>query len=131
VRLANAQTGDPQGVADARSMLASEVADIRLLAAEALQSTMPAEVEQAVRPLLTNRDGNYRFRAAAIVGKTDPAAVQSVLTEGLGDPNQVIQQEAARVAAMTLPGDLVLLRQLLRHRDLAVVASAAGAILLG
>jgi HEAT repeat protein len=129
VRLAKAESGDAKALSDARAMLGSEVADIRLMAAEALQPAMPAEVEQAIRPLLTNRDGNYRFRAAAIVGKTDPAAVQSVLIEGLGDPNPGIQQEAARVSAEALSGDVVLLRQLLRHRDPLVVASAAGAIL--
>jgi len=127
--LARAKNGDAKALAAARVMLASEVADIRLIAAEALQSSLPVEAEQAARPLLTNRDGIYRFRAAAIVGRTDPAAVQSVLIEGLGDQNPLVQQEAARIASEALPDDIVLLRQLLRHADHNVVANAAGAIL--
>ncbi len=129
VTLARAQKGEPRALADARTMLSSEVPDIRLLAAEALLSSMPTEAEQAARPLLTNRDGNYRFRAAAIAGRKDPAAVESVVIEGLADPNPVIQQEAGRIAAQTLPDNIVLLRQLLRHADHLVVANAAGAIL--
>jgi hypothetical protein len=109
-------------------MLASEVPDLRLMAAEALNATMPREADAAVRPLLTDRNGLNRFRAAAIVGQTDPAAVQSVLMEGLADANPVVQQEASRIAADTLSGDIVFLRQLLRHRDHGIVVTAAGAI---
>jgi HEAT repeat protein len=127
--LTRARNGDTQALTAARLMLSSDVPDIRLVAAEALQSALPAEAEQAARPLLTNRDGIYRFRAAAIVGRTDPAAAHSVLIEGLSDQNPLVQQEAARIAAEALPDDIVLLRQLLRHGDRAVVANAAGAIL--
>jgi HEAT repeat protein len=129
VTLARARRGEDKALADARIMLTSEVPDLRLIAAEALAATLPRESEEAVRPLLTNRDGVNRFRAAAIVGRTDPAAVQSVFLEGLADQNPVIQQEAARVATATLPGDLVLLRQLLRHPDRTIVVNAAAAIL--
>lgn len=127
--LARARNGDEKALAAARVMLASDVADIRLIAAEALQSSMPAEAEQAARPLLTNRDGIYRFRAAAIVGRTDPAAVQSVFVEGLGDQNPLVRQEAARMAIEALPDDTVLLRQMLRHADHSIVANAAGTLL--
>ena len=126
--LARAKNGDPKSLEAARVMLASDVADIRLIAAEALQTSLPVEAEQAARPLLTNRDGVYRFRAAAIVGRTDPAAVQAVLIEGLGDQNPLVQQEAARIASQALPDDIVLLRQLLRQQNRAVVVQAAGAI---
>lgn len=128
VIMARAKNGDDAALTDARSMLASEVPDIRLSAAEALVGIMPREAEQAVRPLLTDRDGNNRFRAAAIVGRFDPAAVQSVLMDGLAHQSPLIQQEAARVAAETLPGNLVLLRQLLRHPDRAIAVQAAGAL---
>jgi HEAT repeat protein len=128
VTLARARKGDQQALADARAMLASEVPDLRLMAAEALNATMPREADAAVRPLLTDRNGLNRFRAAAIVGQTDPAAVQSVLMEGLADANPVVQQEASRIAADTLSGDIVFLRQLLRHRDHGIVVTAAGAI---
>lgn len=129
VTLARARNADEKALADARAMLASEVPDVRLIAAEALSATLPGESEQAVRPLLTNPDGLNRFRAAALVGKVDPMAVQSVLIEGLAQENPLIQQEAARLVAETLPGDLVLLRQLLRHRDHSIVVNAAGAII--
>ncbi len=128
VTLARAKSGDQQALAEARALLASEVPDVRLLAAEALTTLLPRESEQAVRPLLTDRDGVVRFRAAALVGRVDPAAVQSVLIEGLAHENPLIKQEAARVVAETLPGDIVLLRQLLRHQDHSIVVSAAGAI---
>lgn len=128
VTLARAVRGDAKALADAREMLASEVPELRVFAAEALATTLPTESEQAVRPLLANRDGLIRFKAAAIVGRTDPAAVQSVFMEGLGDQNPLIQQEAARLATETLPGDIVLLRQLLRHADRSIVVNAASAI---
>ena len=128
VTLARAKTGDERALADARAMLASEVPDIRLSAAEALVSTLPGEAEQAVRPLLTNPDGLNRFRAAAIVGRSDPAAVQSVLMEGLAHQSPLIQQEAARLVGTILPTNIVLLRQLLRDSDHSVVVAAAGAL---
>jgi HEAT repeat protein len=127
VILARAKNGDQPALTEARAMLASDVPDIRLIAAEALHETLPQESEQAVRPLLNDRDGINRFRAAAIVGPSDPA-VQSVLIEGLANQNPVIQQTAGKIAAETLSADIVLLRQLLRHTDRAVVVQAAGAI---
>ena len=129
VTLARAQRGDEKALAEARDMLRSEVPDVRLMAAEALSTALRAESEQAVRPLLTNPDGLVRFRAAALVGQVDPSAVQSVLLEGLAHENPLIQQEAARLVAETLPGDIVLLRRLLRQRDHAIVVNAAGAII--
>jgi HEAT repeat protein len=128
VTLARAKNGDERALADARAMLASEVPDIRLSAAEALKSTLPGEAEQAVRPLLSNLDGLNRFRAAAIVGRSDPSAVQSVLMEGLAHQNPVIQQQAAHIVGEMLPGNIVLLRQLLRHADHTIVVQAAGAL---
>jgi HEAT repeat protein len=126
--LARAEAGDERGVADARGMLASQVPDIRLTAAESLVATMPREAEQAVRPLLSDRDGINRFRAAAIVGRFDSAAALPVITEGLTDPNRLVQQEAARTLARALPAETRQLRQLLRHPDRLVVAYAAAAV---
>jgi HEAT repeat protein len=126
--LARAEAGDERGLADAKAMLASQVPDIRLTAAESLVATMPRESEQAVRPLLSDRDGINRFRAAAIVGRFDSAAALPVITEGLTDPNRLIQQEAARTLGQTLPTETRQLRQLLRHPDRLVVAYAAAAV---
>ncbi|HEU4939454.1 MAG TPA: HEAT repeat domain-containing protein, partial [Vicinamibacterales bacterium] len=126
--LARAQAGDERGLAEAKAMLASEVPDIRLTAAESLVATMPRESEQAVRPLLSDRDGINRFRAAAIVGRFDPVAALPVITEGLTDQNRLIQQQAARTLAQTLPAETRQLRQLLRHPDRLVVAHAASAV---
>ena len=114
VIIARAKNGDDAALAQARAMLASDVPDIRLSAAEALSSTLPLESEQAVRPLLANPDGLNRFRAAAIVGRSDPAAVQSVLMEGLAHQSPLIQQEAARLIG-TDPAD--------QHRPAPAVAS--------
>jgi HEAT repeat protein len=129
VTLARAKNGDERALTDARAMLASDVPDIRLSAAEALHDSLPNECEQAVRPLLTNPDGLNRFRAAAIVGRSDPSAVQSVLMEGLAHQNPLVQQESARIVGETLPGNIVLLRQLLRHADHSIVVQAAGALI--
>jgi HEAT repeat protein len=126
--LARAQAGDERALAGAREMLASPVPDIRLAAAEAVVATMPREAEQAARPLLSDRDGINRFRAAAIVGRFDPAAALPVITEGLTDQNRLIQQQAVRTLARTLPAETRQLRQLLRHPDRLVVAYAAGAL---
>jgi len=128
VTLARAKNGDERALTDARAMLASEVPDIRLRAAEALMSSLPGEAEQSVRPLLTNPDGLNRFRAASIIGRTDPSAVQPVLMEGLANQNPLVQQESARIVGETLPGNIVLLRQLLRHADRGIVVHAAGAL---
>jgi HEAT repeat protein len=128
VTLARAAAGDEQAMADARALLTSEVADLRLLAAEALAPTLPREADDAVRPLLADPDGLVRFRAARIIGPRDPSAVQSVITQGLSHENPLIQHEAGIVAAEALTGDLPLLRQLLRHRDHQIVVNAAGAL---
>jgi HEAT repeat protein len=128
IKLARAQAGDERGLADAKAMLASPVPDIRLTAAEALVATMPQEAEQAVRPLLTDRDGINRFRAAAIVGRFDPAAALPVIAEGLTDQNPLIRQQAGRILAQTLPTETRQLRQLLRNPDRLVVAYAAAAL---
>jgi hypothetical protein len=48
--------------------------------------------------------------------------------EGLANQNPLIQQEAARITGETLPSNIVLLRQLLRHADHTIVVQAAGAI---
>jgi HEAT repeat protein len=126
--LARAEAGDERGLADAKAMLASQVPDIRLTAAESLVATMPRESEQAVRPLLSDRDGINRFRAAAIVGRFDSAAALPVITEGLTDQNRLIQQQAARTLGQILPAETRQLRQLLRHPDRLVVAYAAAAV---
>jgi HEAT repeat protein len=128
IKLARAQAGDERGLADAMTMLASPVPDIRLTAAESLVAKMPRECEQAVRPLLSDRDGINRFRAAAIVAQFDPAAALPVITEGLTDQNRLIQQQAAQTLAEALPTETRQLRQLLRHPDRLVVAHAAAAI---
>jgi HEAT repeat protein len=128
VILARAKNGDDAALTQARAMLTGDIADLRLMAAEALVTALPREAEESARPLLTDRNGIYRFRAAAIVGRFDPAAVQSVLIEGLADDNPLIQQEAARITAQTLPDDVVRLRQLLRHPDRFIVVQAAGAL---
>lgn len=126
--LARAKRGDRQALAEAQAMLQSEVPDLRLMAAAALKSNLPVEAVEAVRPLLTNQDGLTRFKAAALVGPSDPTAVQSVLDNGLASPNPLIQQEAARIATTVLPTDLALLRRLLRHADRTIVAAAASAV---
>jgi HEAT repeat protein len=130
VVLAKAKAGDETALANARAMRASEVPDIRLSAAEALVGALPRESAEAVRPLLANPDGLNRFRAATIIGRFDPASVQSVIIEGLAHQSPLIQQEAARVAGETLSADLVMLRQLLRHPDRAIAVQAAGTILV-
>jgi HEAT repeat protein len=130
VVLARARAGDEGALANARAMLASEVPDIRLTAAEALVGAFPREAAQAVQSLLTDPDGLNRFRAASVIGRFDPAAVQFVIAEGLAHQSPLIQQEAARVAAETLSADLAMLRQLLRHPDRAIVVQAAGAIVV-
>jgi hypothetical protein len=48
--------------------------------------------------------------------------------EGLANQSPLIQQEAARIVGTTLPNNIVLLRQLLRHTDHSVVVAAAGAL---
>ena len=127
-KLALAKLGDPDAIKEAHALLTGEVPDLQLLAAEILIDHAPEQVVHALLPLLQNRDGLIRFQAAAIVGRTDPAAVREILLAGLSDENPVVQEEAARVLGQVLPTELAELRKLMRHRNRFVVVRACSAV---
>jgi len=133
--VALARLGDVGGQTLVDQMLNSDVADLRLLAAEAWDGE-PGPWVAAIRPLLDNRDGLIRFHAAGLIAPVDPEAARQVLNEGLSDINPVVRAEAARLvadAADTRPEvlDLARLRQLLRGPEPTLRLPAATAILAG
>ncbi|MCA1561332.1 MAG: HEAT repeat domain-containing protein [Acidobacteria bacterium] len=131
--VALARLRDAEGQSRVQQMLASEVPDIRLMAAEAWDGQDGPWVN-AITPLLENRDGLTRFHAARLIAPVNPELAKRTLQEGLADPNPVIRAESAEIMEQSiedfpLVADLGHLRRLLRERDQAVLVYAAGAIL--
>ena len=131
--VALARLRDPEGQSRVQQMLASEVPDIRLMAAEAWDGQDGPWVA-AITPLLENRDGLTRFQAARLIAPVNPELAKRTLQEGLADPNPVIRAESAEIMEQSveeypLVADLGHLRRLLRERDQTVLLHAAGAIL--
>ena len=126
---------DPMGLQQVDQMLASQVPDLQLLAAEAWDG-QPGPWVGALRPLLANRDGLVRFEAARLIAPVDPEAAKQVFSEGLADPNPLVRVESARLAGEVAPEqpsalDWPRLRQLLRSTDATARLRAAVAILSG
>ena len=98
-----------------------------------LLSGTKADVKAAAATALATRGASSRVGGvldelvAQVVGGFYGAIEARI--EGLANENPLIQQEAAKLVAETLPGDIALLRQLLRHRDHSIVVNAAGAII--
>lgn len=125
--------GDDQGMAVVERMLQSEVADLRLMAAEAFNGQGGPWIS-AIRPLLDNRDGVTRLQAARLIAPVDPEAARRTLQEASGDTNPVIRAEAAKVMADVADAvpdatDLAQARRLLRDSDATVRVHAAGVLL--
>ena len=114
-------------------MLQSEVPDLRIMAADAVDGQNGAWVA-AIMPLLENRDGVTRLQAARLIAPVNPEAARRTLQEAAGDGNPVIRAEAVRVMEEVAPtspdaADLPQARRLLRDRDPLVRLRAAGVLL--
>ena len=131
--VALARLGNAQGQQGVLEMLASPVADIRLMAAEAWDGKDGPWVA-AITPLLTDYNGVVRLRAAALLAPVDPEAAHRTLTEALKDSNPAIRSETAKTLAQVsasgaAAGDAASLRKLLRSQDPWMRLYGAGSIL--
>lgn len=130
--VALARVGNSTGQNYLQTMLASDVAGIRLMAAEAWNGR-PGPWVDAVRPLLDDEQAITRIRAAALLAPIDPAAANLTLAATLGDPNPAVRGKAAttltRLAAEhPEAADPAALRRQLRDADAWIRLFAAAAI---
>jgi HEAT repeat protein len=77
--------------------LASEVPDVRLLAAEAYTPGERLVWLPFVRELRTNANELVRLRAAERLACCDAATAKAILFDALASPNPLLRGEAARV----------------------------------
>jgi HEAT repeat protein len=132
--VALARFGDPEGESRVKEMLASPVADTRLLAAEAYAGQTTGAWIEALVPLLEDPDGLNRLRAAELLGPVRPELARPVLEKAAADPNPVVRSEAARTLATTETGlatlgGLSFFRRMLRDPDPGVRVQGGSGIL--
>lgn len=131
--VALARLGDADARPRVEGLLSSNVADVRLLAAEAWEGRAGPWVE-AVRPLLNDPMGLVRLQAARLIAPVDPDAAAATLGRATQDDNPVVRAAATRIVEEraekgVLLLDLPTLRRLLRDPDSAIRLSAASALL--
>jgi HEAT repeat protein len=95
----------------------SEVADVRLKAAEFSSFNPDATWTAHVRQLLQDPDPMVRIGAARLLGKHDPGAAMWALQPLTSDENLAIREEAQRVLPEAIGGDFAELRRYLRAAD--------------
>jgi HEAT repeat protein len=134
--VALARLGDTEALAAVEQMLASPVADIRLLAAEAYAGKPSGPWVEALTPLLDDRNGLTRVRAAELLAPAAPERARDTLLQALSDPNPVVRGDVARaldesdLLTGAAPGDtLPVLRRMLRDADPSVRLHAAASVL--
>jgi HEAT repeat protein len=131
--IALAQMDDQRALARVDQMLATNVPQVQLEAAEAWGGK-PGPWVEVIRPLLDNMDGFTRLDAARVIAPVDPQAARRTLAAALGDSNPVIRFESAQAIgalADTRPdaADLIFLRPRLRDADAGVRVAVATALL--
>lgn len=133
VRLSAAVSLKRLGDTSADSMLAgwlqSDLADVRLMAAEAYTEGVTREWVKALMPLLTNGNELGRLKAAELLRRHDERTTRSIVFDAVRSPNPAVRNEASRLLASTTPHDLGLLRALLDDESPWVRLNAAGALL--
>src|SRR5262249_34384856 len=132
--LALAKMGDQRALDRVDQMLASNVPNVQIAAADAWEGR-PGPWVAVVRPLLDNPDGVTRIDAARVIAPIDPDAARRVLEAGLSDLNPVIRLESARAidAAVDVltdaAADIPALRQRLRDAEASVRLAVASTLL--
>jgi HEAT repeat protein len=131
--IALAQLGDTGALARVDQMLASNVPQLQIEAAEAWGGR-PGPWVDVIRPLLDNTEGFTRLDAARAIAPVDPDAAKRTLSAAMADLNPVIRFESAKTMdalAATRPetADLPVLRQRLRDPDRGVRTAVASALL--
>lgn len=120
--------GDTAGDALLGAALASELPDARLMAAQGFIGASDRSWVPAIRPLLQNRDGLNRLRAADMLLPIARADAYSTLAEAAEDPNPSVRSEAARILASHRAEAPALMRRLLRDQAAMVRLFAAEAL---
>jgi hypothetical protein len=131
--IALAQNGDPRALARVDQMLASNVPDVQIAAAEAW-SGRPGPWVEVIRPLLDNQDGFTRLDAARVIAPVDPDAAKRTLGAGLDDLNPAIRYESAKSIDALIDhqpalSDVETLRKKLRDTDPMVRLTVASTLL--
>ena len=109
--------GDPSAMTQIYEWFQSDVADVRLKAAEYSAVNPDATWQAHVRQLLQDPDPMVRIGAARLLGKHDPGAAMWALQSLTNDENLAIREEAQRVLPEAIGGDFAELRRYLRSAD--------------
>ena len=130
--VALARIGNTGGQNFVATMLASDVADLRLMAADAWGG-QPGPWVDAVRPLLDDGNPLIKVRAAGKIAAVDPEAAGRTLAATLGDANPVIRAESAKTLATVAAAhpdaiNVAALRGMLHDPDVWIRVYAAGAL---
>jgi len=120
---------DLTGLSLLQRQLTSEIATLRIGAAELMASRPDATWMQVVRSLVTDRDPNVRLRAAKLIAPYELDLARQTLESLLVDPNQAIRQLAGVAITDRTATDFATLRRLLRSAELSTRMRAAGRIL--
>jgi len=131
--VALAQLGDAAALARVDQMLASNVPQVQIAAAEAWNGR-PGPWTEIIRGLLDNPDGFTRLDAARAIAPVDLDAAKRTLNAALDDPNPVIRYQSAKSIndlsdAHPAVLDVASLRQRLRDADPLVRLTVASALL--
>jgi HEAT repeat protein len=131
--VALAQLGDAPALARIDQMLASNVPQVQIAAAEAW-SGRPGPWTEIIRALLDNPDGFTRLDAAKAIAPVDPEAAKRTLNAALDDPNPVIRYQSATSIEDLSEGnpavlDVASLRKRLRDADPMVRLAVASTLL--
>jgi HEAT repeat protein len=131
--VALAQLGDAPALARIDQMLASNVPQVQIAAAEAW-SGRPGPWTEIIRALLDNPDGFTRLDAAKAIAPVDPEAAKRTLNAALDDPNPVIRYQSATSIEDLSEGnpavlDVASLRKRLRDADPMVRLVVASTLL--
>ena len=117
--------GDSSAAVLLQSWFNSDVADVRLKAAEMSASNPDANWTTQVNRLVVDPDPMVRIAAAKLLGQQDPTAARGALQQMTNDSNLAIREEAMRVMPEVIGGDFVELRQFLRAADAEIRVRAA------
>jgi HEAT repeat protein len=117
--------GDTSANALVSQWFMSDVADVRLKAAQMTASSPDVNWMSQVQRLLTDPDPMIRIGASNLLSKHDPATAAWTLRQLANDRNLAIREEAVRVLPESIAGDFTELRRFLRAADPATRVHAA------
>lgn len=120
--------GDASGRGVVDEALASELGDVKLLAARALRAGGVDGWQPAIVPVLKDANPLNRLQAAAMLVPTHGPQATPIITEALTDPNPVVRDEAMQIVAKNPTTPLVLLKRGLIDEAPGVRLKAAAAI---